>query len=121
MRGMARQDSTPIAPILRWVVLAVFLTVLGISYVQMKNRLAATGFQIRDLERKLVQLAERNQVQQAQITRLSSRAALQARLDAGFIKMIPVVEADVVKLRAVDPGTEVARLGQPEAAEVQSP
>ena len=78
------------AALLRGVIITAFLTVAGLSYVYLKNQLHVCGNQRKGLEQELNELVSENSVMEAQISRLTSRAALQRRMDEGFIKLVPI-------------------------------
>lgn len=80
------------------IVIAVILGLAGLSFVYFKNQLHATGAQIKALERELADLKIKNEVAQTRISSFSSRAALQRRLDEGFIKMIPIANDRIVRV-----------------------
>lgn len=114
MRSERHESVLPVAPLMRWLVLVVFIGLLGLCYVQMKIRLTAAGNEQRELERELLQMGEKNQVLQSQVTRLSSRAALQARMEEGMIRMVPIPDTQVVRLRAVETLEGIARFDAPD-------
>ena len=82
----------------------MFLAAAGLSYVYLKNQLHVSGMQRKGLEQELNELIAENNVMEAQIARLTSRTALQRRLDEGFIKLVPITSQAVVHLQAQDGG-----------------
>ena len=64
----------------------------------LKNQMHVCGTQRKALEQELHELIAENNVMEAQIARLTSRTALQRRLDEGFIKLIPINQA-LVRVR----------------------
>ena len=72
------------AAILRGVIITAFLAVAGLSYVYLKNQLHNSGTQRRALEQELTELINKNNALETQIAGLTSRTALQKRLDEGF-------------------------------------
>lgn len=87
------------ATLLRGVILTAFLGVAGLSYVYLKNQMHVCGVQRKALEQELHDLIAENNVMEAQIARLTSRTALQRRLDEGFIKLIPINNQSLVRVR----------------------
>jgi len=83
----------------KWVVAAFFLGVVGLSYVYLKNQLHTTGGQIKTLEKELSELTVENDLLRTKISTLSSQKVLQRRLDQDFIKMIPIAEERIVRIR----------------------
>ena len=97
-----RTNRLYLLPILRWVVIAAFLSIAGLSYVYLTNQLNAYGHQREGLERTLHELIIQNNVLEAQITNLTSRTALQRQLDVGFIKLVPISAQAIVHVRPQD-------------------
>ena len=99
-----RTNRLYLLPLIRWVVIAAFLSVTGLSYVYMKNQLNSCGHQRELLERNLHELIIQNNVLETQISRLTSRTALQRQLDTGFIKLVPISNQAIVHVRPQDAG-----------------
>ena len=70
----------------------------GLSYVYLKNQLHVSGVQRKGMEQELNELISENNVMEAQISRLTSRTALQRRLDEGFIKLVPITSQAIVRV-----------------------
>lgn len=87
------------AALLRGVIITAFLGVAGLSYVYLKNQMHVCGTQRKAMEQELHDLIAENNVMEAQIARLTSRTALQRRLDEGFIKLIPINGQSLVRVR----------------------
>lgn len=96
------------AAILRGVIITAFLAVAGLSYVYLKNQLHASGAYRKAQEQELTELISENNVMEAQIARLTSRVALQRRVDEGFIKLVPITTQAVVRGRTQDGGRRAA-------------
>ena len=99
-----RTNRLYLLPLIRWVVIAAFLSAAGLSYVYMKNQLNSSGHQREALERNLHELIIQNNVLETQISRLTSRTALQRQLDTGFIKLVPISTQAIVHVRPPDAG-----------------
>ena len=84
----------------RWILLTVFVGLAGLIYVYLSIQLHRLGDQQNRLEKDLTSLRNQNEVASAQITALTSRAALQRRLKEGYLKMIPIAEQNIVRLAA---------------------
>lgn len=97
-----------LASLTRGVIVAAFLGVAGLSYVYLKNQLHVCGTQRKALEQELHELISQNNVMEAQIARLTSRTMLQRRLDEGFIKLIPINNQSLVRLRTPEAGRWIA-------------
>ncbi len=90
------------AALLRGVIIAAFLGIAGLSYVYLKNQLHVCGLQRKALEQDLNELISENNVLEVQISSLTSRTALQRRLDEGFIKLVPISSQAIVGHRPQD-------------------
>ena len=86
------------AALVRGVIITAFLGAAGLSYVYLKNQLHVTGAQRKGLEQELNELISENNVMEAQISKLTSRTALQRRLDEGFIKLVPITSQVIVRV-----------------------
>lgn len=90
------------ASMLRWVIVAAFLGVAGLSYVFLKNQIHLCGTQRKALESELTLIKAENNVMEARIAQLTSRAELQRKLNSGFIKLVPIAAQAVVRVRPSD-------------------
>jgi cell division protein FtsB len=87
------------ASLARWIVMTAFLAFAGLSYVYLTLQLYHLGDRKKAIETELANLRTQNDVASAQIATLTSRSALQRRLKEGYLKMIPIAEANIVRLR----------------------
>ena len=88
MRQANHDNALPLGPLMRWLVLVVFVGLLGLCYVHMKHKLKVDGDRCRDLEMALEALDEKLQVAGNEIMRLTSRPELERRRQEGLIRMI---------------------------------
>ena len=115
MNSTARYQSNGLHLVLlcKWVVIAAFLGVAGLSYVYLKNQLHDSGKQRKALEQTLHELIVQNNVYESQIFDLTSRTSLQRRLDEGTIKLVPVSAQAVIRVHPREivrwPATESAQ------------
>jgi hypothetical protein len=86
------------ASLARWIVVTVFLALAGLSYVYLTLQLYHLGERRKAVENELATLRTQNDVASAQIAALTSRSALQRRLKEGYLKMVPISEANIVRL-----------------------
>src|SRR3979490_774570 len=91
-------NTVDAASLARWIVLTAFLALTGLSYVYLTIQLDHLGDSKKSLENELAGLRTQNDVASAQITALTSRSALQRRLKEGYLKMVPISEAIIVRL-----------------------
>jgi hypothetical protein len=105
MKQRRRKNFNPIdaSSLARWIVLATFAAVTGLSYVYLTVQLHHQGVQKKMLEQELVALRMQNEDAKVQIAALTSRTALQRRLQEGSLKMIPITEQSIVRLNAAVP------------------
>ncbi len=103
-----RTNRLQYAALLRGVIITVFLGVAGLSYVYLKNQLHVCGTQRKMLEQELNELISENNVLEAQISGLTSRSALQRRMDEGFVKMVPITSQSLVRVHTQDNNRWVA-------------
>ena len=96
----ARQEQAAGAGMLaRWLAVVVFVGLLGLFYVQMKQKLAADGNLCRELENAVRELDERLLVVNTDIRRFTGRPSLERRREEGFIRVIDVTDSRIVRLR----------------------
>jgi hypothetical protein len=86
------------ASLARWIVMTAFLALAGLSYVYLTLQLYHLGDRKKAIENELANLRTQNDVASAQIAALTSRSALQRRLKEGYLKMVPIAEANIVRL-----------------------
>jgi hypothetical protein len=78
--------------------MTAFLALAGLSYVYLTLQLYHLGERKKAAENELISLRTQNDVANAQIAALTSTSALQRRLKEGYLKMIPISEANIVRL-----------------------
>lgn len=102
MNRRRRKNFNPIdAPALaRWIVIAIFAAVTGLSYVYLTVQLHDQGVQRKAIEQELAAVRTQNEDAKVQIAALTSRTALQQRMKEGYLKMIPISEQSIVRLNA---------------------
>jgi cell division protein FtsB len=108
------------ASLARWIVLAAFLALTGLSYVYISIQLHHLGDRRKALETELANLRMQNDVAGAQIAALTSRSALERRLKEGYLKMVPITERNIVRLTA-PAGPDAENAIQPVANERSAP
>jgi cell division protein FtsB len=86
------------ASLARWIVVTAFLALAGLSYVYLTLQLYHLGERRKAVENELATLRTQNDIASAQIAALTSRSALQRRLKEGYLKMVPISEANIVRL-----------------------
>ena len=83
----------------RWLTLVIFVGLLGLCYVHMKQKLTADGNLCRELENAVRELDEKLLGVNSDIRRLTGRPSLERRRQEGFINMMEVTDARIVRLR----------------------
>ncbi|PYK41159.1 MAG: hypothetical protein DME60_04830 [Verrucomicrobia bacterium] len=86
------------ASLARWIVMTAFLALAGLGYVYLTLQLYHLGDRKKAIENELASLRTQNDVASAQIAALTSRSALQRRIKEGYLKMVPIAEANIVRL-----------------------
>jgi hypothetical protein len=100
MKRSSRRNHNAVnaASLARWIVMTAFLALAGLSYVYLTVQLYYLGERRKAVEDELVSLRIKNHEASAQIENLTSRSALQHRLKEGYLKMVPISEANIVRL-----------------------
>jgi hypothetical protein len=99
MRHTTSDNALPLGPLMRWLVVVMFIGLLGLCYVHMKHKLKVDGDRCRDLEMTLAVLDEKLLVASNEIMRLTSRPELERRRQEGLIRMIQVQDSRLNRLR----------------------
>jgi hypothetical protein len=96
----SRKHVNPIhiAPLFKWLTLALFVGAAGLMFVYVKNQQHLLGSRTREVEKKIVQVKATNEVLLARISALSSRAELQRKLDRGMIALQPIQDTSIARL-----------------------
>jgi hypothetical protein len=81
------------ASLARWIVVTAFLALAGLSYVYLTLQLYHLGERRKAVENELATLRTQNDIASAQTAALTSR-----RLKEGYLKMVPISEANIVRL-----------------------
>ena len=86
------------ASLARWIVMTAFLALAGLSYVYLTLQLYHVGERRKAVETELGTLRTQNEFARGQIAALTSLPVLQRRLKEGYLKMVPISEANIVRL-----------------------
>ncbi len=116
MKTNSHDNALSLGPLVSWVLLAIFLSVLGLCYVRMKHTLKVDGDRCRDLEHAVADLDEKLKVAANEMMRLTSRPALERRRQEGFIRMVQVQNGSMVRI--VPTASQEASLNVPTTGEV---
>jgi hypothetical protein len=93
-------NAVPLASFVTWVIIGILSCGGGLGYVWCKNQLHTTGGRMKQLERELTELRNKNESARAHIAQLSSTRALQERFDSGFIKLAKITDDRIVSIRS---------------------
>ncbi|MEO6848042.1 MAG: hypothetical protein ABI443_10450 [Chthoniobacterales bacterium] len=96
-----------VRPIACWLLGALLLCTLGLSFVYIKNQQYALGNLKKNLEINIAETGAKIEVANASISSLTSHSALQHRVDDGFMKLIPIEDSRIARL--VTPVVEPVR------------
>ncbi len=103
------QNKVPVRSLSPGVLIALIALMAAMPWVYFKNQLVANGRVQRGLEEEIVALSARNSALDVQIATLSSRKALQKRLEEGVIAMLPVENHQIVNLNSRNPAQRIVR------------
>jgi hypothetical protein len=111
MSGNRRRhtNTVQVGSLLKWVVIAIFLGIAGLGYVYLSNQTQRSGNDIHTLETHLRNLQARNNEAEVRIALLSSHKELQRRLDEGFIKLVSIPDASIVRINVLRRSTDEIR------------
>jgi hypothetical protein len=82
----------------RWLVVMFLVGLTGLFFVYIKNQQHAIGNQSRLVEAALGEIEARNEALKARITALTSRGALQRRVDEGFVQLEPIRDTAIARI-----------------------
>ncbi len=82
----------------QWLILFFVLGLSGLFFVYLKNQQHAIGKQTHIVEAQLGEARAHNDALIAKITGLTSRGALQRKLDEKFLDLIPIREAAIARI-----------------------
>ena len=89
-----------------WLTVAIIVLIGCLTCVYYMNLRLTRGREVKDLERELSELKTRNEALRPHLAELSSRAALQRRLNEGFVKMVPITQDRIVQVAFKQPSNE---------------
>lgn len=82
----------------RYLVIICLMGLAGLFFVYLKNQQQAVGNQARIVEAALREEEARNEALKAKITALTSRGALQHRLDEGYINLQAIRDTAIARV-----------------------
>ncbi len=91
-------NTVQVGSLMKWVVIAVFLGIVGLSYVYFKNQMYKISTENGNMEIDLSRLKVKNEEVLAKIAMLTSHKELQMRLNEGFIKMVAITDDRIVRI-----------------------
>lgn len=108
MNGNRRRASNKIrVNSLAWgIALVCMAGMAAFFFVYLKNQQHAAGDQTRLVERELREVEARNEALKARITALTSRGALQRRLDDGYVRLIPIRDTSIARVGPTKPAED---------------
>jgi len=81
----------------QWLVVFFVIGLLGLFFVYLKNQQHAIGEQTRLVEAKMSELHAHHDALIAKVTALTSRGALQKRLDEKYLDLVPIAETAIAR------------------------
>ena len=105
MNGNRRRPTNSIEVnfLARWLVAVFFVGLAGLFFLYLKNQQHAVGDQARSVESALSELEAKNDALKARITSLTSRGALQRRIDEGYIRLEPIRDTAIARFTPPEP------------------
>lgn len=82
----------------RWLLAVFFLGLAGLFFVYLKNQQHAVGDQARMVEFALREAEAKNDALKAHITAMTSRGALQRRIDDGYIRLEQIRDTAIARI-----------------------
>lgn len=100
MNGNRRRPTNSIQVdfLARWVVAVVCIGLAGLFFVYLKNQQHAVGDASRTLESAIRETEAKNDALKARITAMTSRGALQRRIDDGYIRLEPIRDTALARI-----------------------
>jgi hypothetical protein len=87
----------------RWLVLVFMIGLAGLFFVYLKNQQHSIGDQTRGIESELREAEALNASLDAKITGMTSRGALQRRLEEGYLKLEGIRDTAIARITPVQP------------------
>jgi cell division protein FtsB len=105
MNGNRRRPTNTIEVnfLARWLVAVFFIGLAGLFFVYLKNQQHAVGDQARQIESALSEIEAKNDALKARITAMTSRSALQRRVDEGYIRLEPIRDTAIARITPAQP------------------
>lgn len=108
-------DTLRVATCVWWLLAFSIIGGFGLSYVSIKNQAIAFGDDRRKLEAQLTETKNLNRALENQINNLVSWNSLQRQLNSGFIQLVEIDPAQVVRINTNSPAASfVANSRTPE-------
>jgi len=100
MNGNRRRptNSIQVNVLARWIVALFFVGLAGLFFVYLKNQQHAVGDQARLVEAAISEIEAKNDALKARITAMTSRGALQRRLDEGYLRLEPIRDTAIARV-----------------------
>ena len=98
MNRKRHTNPVQVGSMLKWVVVAAFLCIAGLSYVYISNQTQRSANDLGKLENELKRLKDLNSAAEVTIEGLRSTKELQRRMDEGFIKLVPITDGSIVRI-----------------------
>ena len=91
-------NSIEVNVLARWLVAVFFIGLAGLFFVYLKNQQHAVGDQARTVESALQEADAKNEALKARITAMTSRGALQRRVDEGYLHLEPILDTAIARI-----------------------
>jgi hypothetical protein len=105
MNGNRRRptNSIEVNVLARWLALACLIALAGLFFVYLKNQQHSVGNQALVVDAAIRETEKANEALKARITVLTSRGALQRRLDDGYLRLQPIRDTAIARVTPAVP------------------
>ncbi|MBX9742240.1 MAG: hypothetical protein K2W99_01675 [Chthoniobacterales bacterium] len=87
--------------LVQWLMLVFMMGLVGLFFVYLKNQQHALGEQLRMVEQKTRELHAHEEALVAKITSLTSRGALQRRVEEHYVDLVPIPETAIARMNPI--------------------
>ena len=84
----------------QWLIIFFMIGLMGLFFVYLKNQQHALGEQTRMVEHKIIEMNAHHDALVAKVTALTSRGALQRRLDEKYLNLVQIPETAIARVTA---------------------
>lgn len=90
----------------QWLIIFFMIGLIGLFFVYLKNQQHALGEQTRMVEQKINELHAHHDALVAKVTALTSRGALQRKLEEHYLDLVQIPETAIARVTPTHSGQE---------------